>query len=81
MVSAELVDASDLICVMDYRNEAELVARFPRAAAKTILLGGVQRTDGESIDIPDPYALEEPAVTLVYDRLAAAVEALVRCLT
>jgi protein-tyrosine phosphatase len=80
LVSAELVDASDLICVMDSRNEAELVARFPHVAAKTILLGTVHRRTGEGADIPDPYALDDSAVTLVYDRLAAAVDALVRCL-
>ena len=79
LISAELVDGSDLICVMDHRNEAELVARFPHAAAKTILLGGVDRRTGERADIPDPYALDDSGVTLVYDRLAAAVDALVRC--
>jgi protein-tyrosine phosphatase len=79
-LTPELVDASSVICVMDYRNEAEVVARFPRASRKTMLLGGAVRTT-DPPDIPDPYRLEDDDVARVYERLALAVDALVGRLT
>lgn len=77
-LTRELVDASDVICVMDHRNEAELIARFPDVASKTILLGGVDRGAGDAADIPDPFTLTGDAVERVYDRIVSAVNALVR---
>ena len=76
-LTPELVDQSDLICVMDYRNEAEVVARFPRASGRTMLLGGAVLTTREP-EIPDPYPLEDDAVAEVFERLSLAVDALVR---
>jgi len=72
-----MVERSDLICAMDYRNEAEVVARFPRASRKTILLGGVGRALGVSPSIDDPYARNAAEVGLIYSRLSASVDALV----
>jgi protein-tyrosine-phosphatase len=77
MLTALMVARSDLICVMDYRNEAEVVARFPGARRKTILLGGVERRPLNGPSIPDPYMLEPDAVAATYRRLSAAVDALV----
>ena len=72
-----MVGRSDLICAMDYRNEAEVVARFPRASRKTILLGGVGRAFGVSPSIDDPYARNADDVAVIYARLSASVDALV----
>lgn len=72
-----MVERSDLICVMDHRNEAEVVARFPRAARKTILLGGIGRRLGQSPSIEDPYAQDPDKIALIYTRLSSSVEALV----
>jgi protein-tyrosine phosphatase len=72
-----MIERSDLICVMDFRNEAELVARFPRAARKTVLLGGVERHPIGGPAIPDPYMLDADAVSAIYRRVARAVDALV----
>jgi protein-tyrosine-phosphatase/predicted ATP-grasp superfamily ATP-dependent carboligase len=46
--SQDLLEQSDLICVMDYLNWALLLERYPEAAPKVVLLA-----DGE---IEDPYA-------------------------
>lgn len=76
VVTPAMVQRADLICVMDHRNEAEIVSRFRGSAAKTILLGGLHRSaDGPSI--PDPYTLDSDAVAAVYTRLSGAVDALV----
>ena len=75
-LTRELIEESDLICVMDHRNEAELVTRYPGATAKTILLGGIDRVADQPAAIPDPYMLEGDDVIRVYDRLASAVDAL-----
>ena len=80
IVTTAMVQRADIICVMDYRNEAEIVSRFPRAAKKTILLGGVDGSpDGPSI--ADPYTLDSDAVSAIYERLSGAVAALVSGLT
>lgn len=76
-LSPELIDGSDLICVMDHRNEAEVIARYPRAASKTILLGGIEGGQDQPTAIPDPYMMEGEDVIRVYYRLSSAVEALV----
>jgi protein-tyrosine phosphatase len=77
-LTPELVVGSDLICVMDYRNEAEAVNRFPLAAEKIVLLGGIDSKGEQSSAIPDPYMLEEEGAEPVYDRLSQGVDALVR---
>lgn len=40
-LTAEMVDRADLILVMDRRDEAELLARYPEAAPKVDLLGSI----------------------------------------
>jgi low molecular weight protein-tyrosine phosphatase len=77
-LSSELVDGSDLICVMDHRNEAQVIARYPRASRKTILLGGIEADREQPVAIPDPYTMEGDDVSRVYERLSSAVEALAR---
>jgi protein-tyrosine-phosphatase len=71
-----MVQRADLICVMDYRNEAEVVSRYPSAARKTILLGGVDGAP-EGPSIPDPYMLDSHGIAAIYERLSGAVNALV----
>lgn len=77
IITAAMIERVELICVMDHRNEAELLARFPGAARKTILLGGIARRPYGGASIPDPYALEADGVAATYRQLSAAVDALV----
>ncbi len=80
VLTSEMVRRADLICVMDHRNEAEVVTRFPQAEPKTILLGGLDGSpDGPSI--ADPYSRDANAVAAIYERLSGAVTALVNRLT
>lgn len=79
-ITPGIVAASDLICVMDYRNEIDVLTRFPGSAKKTIMLGGLDQTASDGPTIPDPYTLEPGAANESFQRLDSAVTALVRAL-
>ncbi len=73
-LTREMVDSSDLILAMDYRNEAELLARFPAARGKIWLLReyvGLGVTG--DCEIPDPYMGNESDVQRAYEVLARCV--------
>ena len=77
-LTAGLVAHTDLICVMDYRNEVDIITRFPRAARKTILLGSLDALNPGDRVIPDPLGLGDAGFATCYQRLARAVDSLVR---
>lgn len=52
-LSPEIVSNSDLIFVMDHRNEAGLITRFPDAEDRVFLLG--IDSSGGGVEIADPY--------------------------
>jgi len=79
-VTPSLIARSDLVCVMDYRNEVDVVTRFPGSARKTILLGSLDAKTGMGLVIPDPYSLGPEAVEACYRRVDTAVSALVRAI-
>lgn len=79
-VTPALIATSDLVCVMDYRNEVDVLTRFPGSARKTIMLGGLDASTSSGPMIPDPYSLGAEAVAECYQRLDTAVTALVRAL-
>jgi protein-tyrosine-phosphatase len=55
-VTAELVARHDLIIVMDYANEATMLARFPECRDRLYLLGAcVDRVPMSRYEIPDPW--------------------------
>jgi protein-tyrosine phosphatase len=55
-LGASLVAESNFILVMDHRNEAELLARYPEAQDKVFLLGAVRAGGGSrTAEIPDPH--------------------------
>lgn len=70
-----LVERADLILVMDYLNEADVVARFPAAAAKVRLLGSFL-DGGRPTEIRDPYTGTAEDVKASFRVIAAAVDAL-----
>jgi protein-tyrosine phosphatase len=75
-ITRELIDAADVVFVMDWRNEAELIDRFPDAADKVVLLGAFGAPDSrEAPVILDPYAEQEEGVAACYRRLRLAVDA------
>jgi protein-tyrosine phosphatase len=79
-VNAALMATSDLVCVMDYRNEVDILTRFPGSAKKTILLGALDEVPPDGAMIPDPYSQGPEAVSKCYRRLDSAVDALVKAL-
>ena len=79
-ITEAIVANSDLICVMDHRNEVDVLLRFPVAAKKTILLGGINSTATLKPEIPDPYMFGPDKVADCYRRVVPAVDALVHAL-
>lgn len=75
-LDAKIVEAADLLVVMDYLNEAEVVSRYPAAANKVLLLGSFDSACPADSEIPDPFARDLDAVRSSYRLVAAAVEAL-----
>jgi hypothetical protein len=65
---------------MDYRNEIDVLTRFPGSAKKTILVGGLDESAPGGPAIPDPYSLEPEAAQESFRRLDSAVSALIRAL-
>jgi len=74
-LSQEMVDAADLLVVMDYVNYIVLTGRFPKAARKTILLGSLE--PGAALEIDDPYEGTLDDVRSAYKRIQTCSQRLV----
>lgn len=70
-ITAELVAQADLILVMEERHRRQIFVTWPRALAKTFLLGEMA---GEHADVADPYGMDQ----LEYDKAASIIESYVR---
>lgn len=70
--STEIIDRSDLILLMDYRNYHDFTTRFPVAADRMFLLGIFDAS--EEIPIVDPYNDALEAFTASYDRIISSVD-------
>lgn len=81
-LTPELVEQADVIFVMDYRNEAQLLARYPEARHKVFLLGTLtqQRRLSQS-EIMDPYNGDTADVRSCYESLQPHIRSLVGCLS
>lgn len=76
-VSKELLDAADVIVVMDYENEAILFSRFPNVRQRVVMLGAFDtHADPPRPDVPDPYGKGLPIVKDCYARMERAVASL-----
>jgi protein-tyrosine phosphatase len=80
-LDARIVEAADLLVVMDFLNEAEVVSRYPAAARKVTLLGGFDPGRPRNPAVPDPFSGDLDAVRASFLRVANATEGLVRVLT
>jgi len=74
-VTADMVAAADLVVVMDFINEAELLARHPSAAHKVIVIGDLAPGRG-GVAVADPYGGDMKAVHACYADLAHRIAAL-----
>jgi len=69
-LSQDLVGHADIIAVMDLLNEAEVLAGFPEARNKVVLLGAFDgSTTLSGAIIPDPYMEDTAQVRQCYVRL------------
>lgn len=68
-VSRELVDAADLVLLMEKRHLPVLLDVAPHARGKCFLLG---KWLGEA-EIPDPYRKSDPAFELTFELIERAV--------
>lgn len=74
LLTRELVDRTDLLVVMDHLHEAMLIAQFPDAESRVVLLGEFDPARMQhGIAIEDPYGHGEAAVRFSYGRIAQAV--------
>jgi protein-tyrosine-phosphatase len=75
-LSEEVITRADLILVMDFLNEADVVARFPSAAGKVRLLGSFLGEDGRPAEIRDPYSGSQDDVRASFQVIARAIDSL-----
>jgi protein-tyrosine phosphatase len=74
LLSQEMVAQADIIFVMDYVNEAELLARYPEATRKIFLLGSYAKVVHGGIEIWDPYFGNEAEVRRCYTTLDSCIQ-------
>ncbi len=73
-ISAEDVDQADLIVLMDVNNWKLFASHFPKAQAKTTLLGLFEPRC--SMEIADPYSLDPERTRLILAEVLQALDAL-----
>jgi protein-tyrosine-phosphatase len=78
-LTPEAIRDTDLIVVMDYLNEAELLSRYPSAATRVRLMGEYLDSEGTggSLELPDPYMQDAAAVRACFVRLQQGIQRLV----
>ena len=81
LLTQPAVDQADLILVMDYLNEAEVVGQFAGAAPKVRLLGAFSSPNSRPHEIKDPYSGTEEDVRRAFETISKAVRHLVSTLS
>jgi len=76
-LTSELVQASDVIFVMDCLNEAQILGRYRAAGHKTFLLGAYSGGSSRELEIPDPYLGGVSDIKACYELVARSVQNLV----
>jgi protein-tyrosine phosphatase len=77
MLSPEMVDQAEVIFVMDYQNQVQLLTRYPHAVSKVYLLSAYAAENYDSVEIPDPYYLGEEATRKCYGTLNVCINSLI----
>lgn len=76
-VDRNMIEWADLILLMDVANWHALAKAFPDAASKAVLLGVAARGDGsQTLEIRDPYQLEDRVMQTIASALESCVTAL-----
>ena len=66
-LTRDLINAHDLILVMENEHRQYIGKRYPEAMAKTMLLGQWLADDGKGKDIPDPFKRSDEVYDHVFD--------------
>jgi protein-tyrosine phosphatase len=69
-ISPEMINAADIVLVMDKRHMSAVHAQVPHARGKTFLLGRWQNDAA----VPDPYGKTRPAFEQAYRMIDTAVD-------
>src|SRR5215472_8217570 len=78
-LSHALVQRADVIFVMDYLNEATLLASYPNVRRKVFLLGACPtRVASRSMEISDPYEGTEADIRQCYQTLERCISSLIK---
>jgi protein-tyrosine-phosphatase len=80
-VSEELVDWSDLIMVMEKSHKDTLIADFPDATDKTLLIRHFAGFGSRNRGIADPYGLQYEAYRFCFLDIEDAVSGLIKFLS
>ena len=76
LLDRSLVDEADVIVPMDYMNAARILARFPDAANRVVMLAGLGEKKGGSLEIVDPYDQSPEDANACFDRIESSVRGL-----
>jgi protein-tyrosine phosphatase len=78
-VSTELLSAADVVFVMDHRNEAVFLSRYPHHAHKLVLLGRCSEDNEPApTEIPDPFNGSAEDIRKSYERISDCMNVLTR---
>lgn len=76
LVTKSMIDESDVIMIMDYRNWHDLTNFFPQAGTKTIFLGLF--SSERDIEINDPYLMDSLQTDECFKKLKRALHCLAK---
>jgi predicted ATP-grasp superfamily ATP-dependent carboligase/protein-tyrosine-phosphatase len=80
--TAEMAERAELILVMDFQGEAEMLSRFPHASSKVFLLGALpSKCRYSSLEIADPYEGDLTDVRRCYRRVQGHIKTVADILT
>lgn len=73
LLSPEMVSEADVIFVMDFQNKAEVLALYPEARSKVVMLSAYAEGAERCREIPDPYFGDLEATRRCYALLQTCI--------
>jgi protein-tyrosine-phosphatase len=76
-VTAEIVSRADVLFVMDYQNQVQLLTRHPESRSKVFMLSAYASEEDCPVEIRDPYYMGEEETSNCYEILNTCIQRLV----
>ena len=76
-LTREMLERADVIFVMDYQNQAQIIARYPEVSRKVMMLSAYAGLDYPFAEIRDPYYEDQGGTRRCYQVLQACIRNLV----